>query len=88
MQGVASLYREVGGDDKEVHGHLSYLRADLLDRYLAATGKALVWLIWGERGLHYRATESQSLHGLWAAHKHIHKKSVVREDIAPNSRNA
>ncbi|WP_288496289.1 hypothetical protein [uncultured Stenotrophomonas sp.] len=83
VQGVASLYREVGGDDKEVHGHLSYLRADLLDRYLAETGKALVWLIWGERGLHYRATVGRSLHGLWADHKHVHKNSFVREDIAP-----
>lgn len=55
-QGVASLYREVGEDDKEAHGHLSYLRADLLDLYLETTGKALVWLVWGRRGLHYRAT--------------------------------
>lgn len=82
VQGVASLYREVGCE-KEAHGHLSYLRADLLDRYLAATGKTLVWLIWGERGLHYRATESRSLHRLWADHKHIHKRAVVREAIAP-----
>jgi len=77
-QGVASLYREVGEDDKEAHGHLSYLRADLLDRYLAATGKALVWLVWGERGLHYRAAENRSLHELLADHKHIHKRAVIR----------
>ncbi len=82
VQGVASLYREVGGDDKGVHGHLSYLRADLLDRYLAETGKAFVWLIWGERGLHYRATVGRNLNGLWADHKHVHKNSVVREDMA------
>ncbi|WP_432721174.1 hypothetical protein R0381_002660 [Jeongeupia wiesaeckerbachi] len=77
-QGVASLYREVGEDGEEAHGHLSYLRADLLDRYLAATGKALVWLVWGERGLHYRAAESQSLYGLLADHAHIHKRAIIR----------
>lgn len=82
-QGVASLYREVGEDDKEAHGHLSYLRADLLDRYLAATGKALIWLVWGERGLHYRAAESRSLHGLLADHKHIHKRAVIRPASVP-----
>lgn len=74
-QGVASLYREVG---EEAHGQLSYLRADLLDRYLAATGKALVWLVWGERGLHYHAAESQSLYGLLADHEHIHKRIIIR----------
>lgn len=82
-QGVASLYRELGGNDKEAHGHLSYLRADLLDRYLAATGKALVWLVWGERGLHYRAAESRSLHWLLADYKHIHKRAVVRPASVP-----
>lgn len=82
-QGVASLYREVGKDDQKAHGHLSYLRADLLDRYLVTTGKVLVWLIWGERGLHYRATESRSLHGLLVDHKHIHKRAVVRPDNVP-----
>lgn len=82
-QGVASLYREIGEDHKEAHGHLSYLRADLLDRYLAATGKALVWLVWGERGLHYRATESRSLHELLADHKHIHKRAVIRPASVP-----
>jgi hypothetical protein len=81
-QGVASLYREVGEDDKEVHGHLSYLRADLLDRYLTERGKTLVWLVWGERGLHYRAAESRNLHGLFADHKHIHKRAVVRSASA------
>jgi len=48
------------------------------DRYLAATGKALVWLLWGERGLHYRATESQRLYELFADHKHVHKRAIVR----------
>ena len=84
-KGVASMYREVGKDNKEAHGHLSYLRADLLDRYLATTGKALVWLLWGERGLHYRATESRNLHELLAGYKHIHKHAVVRVGIESNA---
>lgn len=77
--GVAFLYRRVGSDDsKEVRGHLSYLRADLLDRYLEETGKAMVWLVWGERGLHYRAAAGRSLYELLANHQHIHKRAIVR----------
>lgn len=82
-QGVASLYRKIGEDDKEAHGHLSYLRADLLDRYLATTGKALVWFVWGERGVHYRAAENHTLHGLFADYKHIHKRAVIRSASVP-----
>ena len=29
--------------------HFTYLRQDLLERYLAETGSELIWIIWGER---------------------------------------
>lgn len=37
------------GDLWHTGHHLTYLRKDLLDRYLAAFGQELVWGIWGER---------------------------------------
>lgn len=75
--GVASLYREVSGYGLLVNGYFSYLRRDLLDRYLMQSGKALVWLMWGERGFHYRAAEAHNLHEFYANHQHIHKRTHI-----------
>lgn len=75
--GVASLYREVGEFDPLVDGSFSYLRRDLLDSYLARSGKVLVWLMWGERGFHYRAAEEYNLHEYYTKHQHIHKRLHV-----------
>ena len=75
--GVASLYREVGEYGSQVSGSFSYLRRDLLDSYLAQSGKALVWLMWGERGFDYRSTESHNLQEYCANHEHIHKSTHV-----------
>lgn len=75
--GAASLYREVGEDGLHIRGSLNYLRGDLLDSYLTQSGKALVWLMWGERGLHYRAAETRNLHEYYANYKHIHKRMHV-----------
>lgn len=46
----AFLYREwtEGGWGSS---HVAYLRQDLLDAYLAATGQCLLWIPWGERTL-------------------------------------
>lgn len=71
--GVASLYREVGEYGSQISGSFSYLRRDLLDSYLTQSGKALVWLIWGERGFHHRSAEAHNLHEYYANHQHIHK---------------
>lgn len=71
--GVASLYREIGEYDSEISGSLSYLRRDLLNSYLTQSGKALVWLMWGERGFHYRSDKAHNLHEYYADHQHIHK---------------
>lgn len=80
--GVASLYREVGEYGSLISGYFSYLRRDLLDRYLTQSGKALVWLMWGERGLHHRSADAHNLHEYYANHQHIHKRTHVYQ---PNS---
>ncbi len=82
--GVASLYREVGEYGSQINGHFSYLRRDLLDRYLTQSGKALVWLMWGERGFRYRSAESQNLHKYYANHQHIHKRTHVYQPALSN----
>lgn len=75
--GVASLCREVGEYGSEISGSFSYLRRDLLDSYLMRSGKALVWLMWGERGFHHRSAEAHNLHEYQANHQHIHKRTHV-----------
>ncbi len=75
--GVASLYREVGEYGSQISGSFSYLRRDLLDSYLTQSGKALVWLMWGERGFHHRSDEAHNLHEYYANHQHIHKRTHV-----------
>lgn len=75
--GVASLYREVGEYGSQVSGSFSYLRRDLLDSYLTQSGKALVWLMWGERGFHHRSAEAHNLHEYYRNHQHIHKHAHV-----------
>ena len=75
--GVASLYREVGEYGSQVSGSFSYLRRDLLESYLTHSGKALVWLMWGERGFHHRSAESHDLHEHYEDHQNIHKRAHV-----------
>lgn len=75
--GVASLYRKLGGDNLQISGQLSYLRRDLLDKYLTQSDKTLVWLMWGERGFHHRSAEAYDLHEYYADHQHIHKRIHV-----------
>lgn len=76
-EGVASLYRKVGKYGSQISGSLSYLRRDLLDRYLTKSGKVLVWLMWGERGFHYRSTEAHNMHEYFTNNQHIHKRTHV-----------
>lgn len=76
-EGVASLYRKIGKCSSQISGSFSYLRRDLLDRYLTKSGKVLVWLMWGERGLHYRSTEAHNMHEYFTNNQHIHKRTHV-----------
>ncbi|PCF97109.1 hypothetical protein [Vreelandella nigrificans] len=75
--GVASLYREIGEYGSQISGSFSYLRRDLLDSYLTQSGKALVWLMWGERGFHHRSAEAHNLNEYYENHQHIHKRTHV-----------
>lgn len=83
--GVASLYRKVGEYDSGVSGSVSYLRRDLLDRYLMRSGKVLVWLMWGERGFHYRSNKTRNLHRYYVNHQHIHKSIHVHQIVSSMS---
>lgn len=73
--GEASLYREVGEYGSQISGSFCYLRRDLLDSYLTQSGKALVWLMWGERGFHHRSVEAHNLQEYYSNHQHIHKRT-------------
>ena len=42
---ITFRYGEKWGDTQ----HFTYLRQDLLERYLAEIGGELIWVIWGER---------------------------------------
>jgi hypothetical protein len=75
--GVASLYREIGEYGSQINGSFSYLRRDLIDSFLAQSGKTLVWLMWGERGFHHRSAEAHNVHEYYANHQHIHKRTHV-----------
>jgi len=75
----AILYRE--SDTEEMSRHeLLYIRKDLLDEYLKATKRKLVWTIWGERGFHYDIMEKlrhqDKVMKEYQLYNHIHKKIV------------
>ncbi|WP_429564722.1 hypothetical protein [Paraburkholderia sp. MM6662-R1] len=80
--GAASLYRELGEGSTTLSGHVAYMRADVLRKYLDDTGQALVWMIWGERGQHFRGHTKHGidLHEAFASGKHIHKRWIVWVD--------
>ena len=84
--GVASLYRKIGENGSDVSGSVSYLRRDLLDRYLMQSGKVLVWLMWGERGFHYRSNKTRNLHRYYVNHQEIHKRIHIHQ-IASSASN-
>ena len=75
--GAASMYREVGEYDSHINGSFSYLRRDLLDSYLTQSGKALVWLMWGERGFHHRSAAAHSMDEDAAGYENILKRTHV-----------
>jgi len=74
---VGSIFRSVQNSNTHARGHLLFLREDLLRRYLKSTNQVLVWLVWGERQLHYSAMEAHrgELQPFWNSHKHIHRST-------------
>ncbi|WP_137926299.1 hypothetical protein [Cupriavidus sp. 2SB] len=79
VNGVASLFREIGEDSTTLSGHVSYLRADLMRKYLEESGQVLVWMVWGERGRHYRGhtNDGRDLHSTLSTRQQIHKQWIV-----------
>jgi hypothetical protein len=75
----ATMYRAFESDS--LNFNFLYLREDLLDKYLKYKGKKLVYIIWGERELHYSLVENlrndSDISKGYQAGKHIHKKMVV-----------
>ena len=75
----ASLYRVFNREVSFGTSHFAYLRRDLLKAYLRRTKQRIVWLVWGERSMHYTALEGMSgaLQPIWSGYQHIHRKLVV-----------
>lgn len=75
---LASLYR-MFGNQEFWRSDLLYLRKDLLEKYLAATGKEIVWIIWGERDFKHKQLDRyrSEIQDIWSAYKHIHRANVV-----------
>ena len=87
---TASLYRADAGqlnpdpfaERAKNHFQFLHLRKDLLDEYLRATGKRLVWIIWGERRLFpkdlYRPWSwPGEIQAAYDDYRHIHKRMIV-----------
>lgn len=64
---IASLSFDLG-DHYHSGQKLMYLRQDLLDRYLRDKGKALLWIIWGERRI--KTKDESELRSFSAKHPH------------------
>jgi hypothetical protein len=81
---VGMVYRKFGDYPDGFRSHLLYLRADLLTKYLARTGRLLVWINWGERTLHHSVSEQvrgkPAVQAVWESHEHIHKALLVYRD--------
>jgi hypothetical protein len=77
----AMLYREFGNLSDRIRVRVLFLRADFVKKYLARVKRRLVWINWGERGIHYSAAqnlrEDPSVQAVWSAHTHIHKDFVI-----------
>ena len=84
----ASMYHadksRLGGsvDHSQDEFQFLHLRKDLLDEYLRATGKRLVWIVWGERRLLQRDWAHAKpwppeVETAMDNHLHIHKRLVV-----------
>ena len=61
-------------EEKRSNVKLLYIRKDLLDRYLKQTRQTMVWLNWGERGVHYDSFEKfRGQLSNYTKHEYIHK---------------
>lgn len=73
---LATMYRELKGEQETLKGELAYIRCDLLANYLSESAKTLVWILWGERGFQHRAALelTENVRHLFSAYAHIHRR--------------
>lgn len=73
----ATIFTRFKDSDSTHNSHLLYIRKDLLEKYMAHTGQTMIWAIWGERDVHYKAMDQRNAeaqeHDVYKEHKHIHK---------------
>jgi hypothetical protein len=74
----ATIFMKLSDIENYHSAHLLYLRKDLLEKYLAHTGQTIIWAIWGERSMNYKAFErayvhEQQLDAIYQEYKHIHR---------------
>ncbi|MEX0922616.1 MAG: hypothetical protein WDZ84_07555 [Rhodovibrionaceae bacterium] len=75
----ATRYRVFNKDSDFSKSHLLYLRKDLLYAYLRQTRQRIVWLMWGERSIHYSQFEQMrpQLQPVLDKHAHIHRRMSI-----------
>lgn len=87
---VAMVCREAGDQYDGFRSELLYLRSDLLEKYLTHFNKCLVWINWGERGIHHNTAENlrdnPSVQAVWNSHAHVHKQFLVY-DVSDRTQN-
>lgn len=73
---IATLYREFNDNEKSSRSHLLFIRADLMAKYLG-DDHDLLWLVWGERNIHYKEMMNvrSEIQDAFRGHQHIHKFS-------------
>lgn len=87
----ATIYRVSNSENPESRSRLLYMRADLVEDYLQQRKRTLFWLNWGEREMHYSASEElrddPTIQAIWGRHTHIHKEFFVYDPITHRPRN-
>jgi hypothetical protein len=70
---LATIYREFKEAKDTSPSCLLFLRSDLMDAYLPDNCD-LVWLVWGERSVHFEHV--MKLRDAFSGHEHIHRRSA------------
>ncbi|MDF9333741.1 hypothetical protein OH690_05285 [Escherichia coli] len=82
LQVKRHFHRKIDENGSDVGSSVSYLRRDLLDRYLMQSGKVLAWLIDGESVVFITGPtrHAGNLHRYYVNHQHIHKRIPYPSD--------
>lgn len=70
-------------------GNMLYLREDLLSKYMADTGKKLVWIVWGERNLaNFNYPRPNWCQAIYQRYQHIWRRVETFENLSKSKRRA